>query len=256
MTDPTETEGQVAEDSTGTTEASPETEGQSVAGEQTTQGPDESAPESFFDPSELPDELMTGYKQMQGAFTKKMQGLSENQHKVDAYNQFELNPQGMIEQLAQQYGLTVSQVAQAVTGEPQTWDEVNDRAAQKVMEQITPVLSEVQQIKQSNIEATLDRECPDWRVYQTDMISNAQKHPTLSPVEIYDLSLPSSVKESRAMQKALKKVKGNTNSAQVSGGSTTTKTSSQLPSGPVSFNDAVKAAKAQLAEQGTTGPWS
>lgn len=42
------------------------------------------AEESFFDPTGLSPELQAAYKQMQGAFTKKMQGLSEAQKKAQS----------------------------------------------------------------------------------------------------------------------------------------------------------------------------
>lgn len=255
MADPLETEGQVTTDSTGTTEASPNVnDGQSVAGDQTTSGPDSTAPELFFDPADLSEDLQPAYKQMQAAFTKKMTGLGENQHMIDAYRAFEANPQAALKNLAQQYGVQLMP-GQPNAEEPQTWDDVYSRAKQDVMKDLQPLISEIQQMKKNNLESVLDSSCPDWRIYEDSMMSTLQKHPTLvnDPARLYQMSVPSEVLESRATQKALKKLQQKTENSQTSGGSTTTKTASNMPSGPMSFNDAVKAAKAKLASEGRVG---
>lgn len=251
MTDPLDTEGQVATDSTGTTDASPNVDdGQSVAGDQTTPGPDSTAPESFFDPTDLSEDLQPAYKQMQAAFTKKMTGLGQNQHMIDAYRAFEANPQETLKTIAQQYGLQI--MPSQEDGEPQTWDDVMQRAEQRVMKRLGPMIQEFQDSKKTTLISLLDKDCPDWRLYEDSMMSTLQKHPTLvnDPAKLYQMSVPSEVLESRATQKALKKLQQKTDNSQTSGGSTTNKQPSDMPTGPMSFNDAVKAAKAKLRSEG------
>jgi len=128
-------------------------------------------------------------------------------------------------------------------------------AEKRVMEKLQPYLKEVQTVKRTNLETMLDQSCPDWRVYEDDMMANLKAHPTLvnDPVKLYQLSVPSNVLESRATQKALKKLQTKSGNGQVSGGSTTTKTPSQMPTGPMTFDDAVKAAKAKLQADGVSG---
>jgi len=62
--------------------------------------PGKPAVDTFFDPSALPEELKQPYGQMQAAFTKKMQKLSESREKVEAYDAFMADPTREIQRLA------------------------------------------------------------------------------------------------------------------------------------------------------------
>ena len=89
------------------------------------------------------------------------------------------------------------------------------------------------------------------------MMTALQTHPTLvsNPMALYKLSVPDDVLQSRATQRALKKMQEKGKSAAVSGASTTTKKSgNKMPDKPLSFDEAVKFAEAQLAEQGIRKP--
>ena len=48
----------------------------------------EPSEDSFFDPKAVPDALKPAYKQMQGAFTRKMQEIAQSREKVAAFDQF------------------------------------------------------------------------------------------------------------------------------------------------------------------------
>ena len=115
-------------------EPADDVEGQSnEAGEQTTpdEGSDSAAEDAFFDPKSIQDrpELVAAYKQMQAAYTKKMQAISEDRNKIEAYDAFQQNPVESIQRIAAQYGYHLSPVqaqqiaaqqgqnAQANTGE-------------------------------------------------------------------------------------------------------------------------------------------
>ena len=110
--------------------------GESVPGTTETSGPPEI--DTFFDPKSIADkpELQIAYKQMQADYTKKMQAIAADRHKLEAYNAFEQNPEGTIRQLAQQYGLSLAEARQVVQNEeeftPQTWDEVFARLARRL----------------------------------------------------------------------------------------------------------------------------
>ena len=233
----------------------------------------EPAPESSFaDPSELPPELQTAYKRLQGSYTKKMQQLSQQaaaqRQKIEAYDAFSQDPIGSMQRMASQYGYKLSraEAAQALQSAeaggtqnadwtPNTWDEVVQRVREQVVTQVAqqfqPILQNVQAMRAQTIERQLDEIDPEWRTYEDDMRQALQTHPTLvSDVgKLYRLSVPDEVIERRATQKALKKFESKAQSARV-GGTTGTqpKTAEALPA-VESFDDAVKAAKAILAQQ-------
>lgn len=267
MTDPAITEGQATEAPQGTTEAAPEGgDGQSVASGQTTgNGPDTKADvDSFFDPSTIKGTpLESAYKQMQAAYTKKAQAFAANRSKIEAYEAFERDPQGTINQLAKAYGLQIVPQSQQQTQEnwePKTWDEVMSRARQEAKQEIikdfAPIIDEVKNLRKTNIEKSLEEIDPQWKLYEDDMMNTLKEHPSLvkDPAKLYRMSVPEEVLMAKATKEALKKLQNKKDSAQVSGGSTTTKTPSQVPSGPLSFQDAVKFAQQQVAAQGLRRP--
>lgn len=221
--------------------------------------------DSFFDPTQVPDELKPAYKQMQAAFTKKTQAIKDQAKKIEAYDTFARDPVGAIQQLAASYGLNVTReqaaaaAAQATNDDsgPQTWEDVykeaTQRAEKNLLERLGPIIKEVQETKKTQIERMLDESCPDWRQYEDDMRDLVQKHPTLvnDPVRLYRLAVPPEVLESRATQAALKKMQTKAEHNQVSGGSTTTKIPNSVPKAK-SFEEAVRIARANLAAQGIT----
>ncbi len=235
-------------------------------------GTTQPAEETFFDPKSVPPELMPAYKEMQKAFSKKTEFISKAKQKIEAYDAFSRDPVGQIQQMAQRLGYkltraeaaAVKENAEATPGnewEPKNWNEVTEKIGQavqsKLLEQLSPVISQVQEMRKSNIEKLLDDSAPDWRQYEDDMKANLQSHPSLvnDPVKLYRLSVPQEVLESRATQAALKKLESKVKGAQVGGTSTTTKhQAAGFGEKPLSFNEAVQAAKASLAEQGIYPP--
>lgn len=250
--------------------------GAADAGQTTDSGPDTSGQDSFFDPRDVPEELKPAYKQMQSAFTKKMQDISKDRQKIQAYDAFYQNPMEQIQRIAQQYGyqLTPAQ-AQAIANqqqgqnqqqgdqkwEPQSWDDVlakaEERAEQRVLQKLQPVLGQVQTMRKQTIEQQLSEIDPTWQQYEDRMTDNLQTHPTLAndPAMLYRLSVPQEVLESRATQAALRKLEAKGQSANVSGSSTTNKQpGAGLPDKPVSFQEAVQAAQKELARKGLKPP--
>jgi hypothetical protein len=75
------------------------------------------------------------------------------------------------------------------------------------------------------------------------------KHPTLAndPVALAELAIPKEIRESRAMQAALKKLQSKASSGEVSGASKAKASTSTAPTGKMSFNEAYEYAKAKLA---------
>lgn len=229
--------------------------------------------ESFFDPAALPDELKPGYKQMQSAFTKRMQELSKHRQKIDAYDAFEKDPQGTLERIAAQMGLTISQRGQQQAQQqpqgqmgpdwqPQTWDEVlslaEQRAEQRILSKLQPILGpvmqQVEQISSRNVETTLDGIDPNWRMYEDDIKANMREHPTLikSPngvASLYRISVPYEVQTAQAVQAAVKKFETKAEAAKI-GGKSTAHTSGTPTKKVSSFADAVELARQQLSKQG------
>ncbi len=224
-----------------------------------------SGEDTFFDPKDLAPELMPAYKNMQKAFSKKMEGVKEHRQKIEAYDQFSKDPLGQIQAMASRMGYKLTRAeAQAVadntTGgdgdfQPQTWGDVFSKAKEEIMKDLSPVISEFQTMKKNTMEKLLDDNAPDWREHEEEMITLLREHPTLArdPVKLYRLALPPEVLETRATQAALKKLQDKTNSSKIGGTSTTKQSAPALPD-KMSFNDAVAYAKQKLAEQGIKGP--
>jgi hypothetical protein len=239
-------------------------EGQPAVGT-TEDGPQEP---TFFDPKQLPPELMPGWKQLQASYTKKMQDLSANKQKIEAYDAFEADPVGQMQRYAQQYGyqLTRAEAAQQIQQqqdgndwEPQSWNEVlsraEDQAYQRIRQDLGPVLREVQAMKKNSIERELSEIDPTWHQYEDDMKRLMNIHPTLAndAALLYKMAVPEEVSQSRATQAALARLEAKGQAARVSGGSTTNKHPKEgLPDKPLTFNESVRAAKKKLAEEGIT----
>lgn len=240
------------------------------------------AQDYIFDPQEyerltkeLPDNLRQQAealrKSLQGAFTKKTQAIAEHRKKIEAYDQFARDPRGTLEQFAQQMGfkLTPAQAAAAAQaasgdgwepekGDPSSWNDVAGYLLNKMRQEfgtkLQPIVSEFQNMKKQTIESQLAEIDPSWQQYEDAMAATLSEHPSLAkdPAKLYRLSVPPEVLESRATQKALARLEARKSSSQVAGASTTKK-ASDLPSGPVTFAQAVEAARKQLADQGLSG---
>jgi hypothetical protein len=253
---------------TGTTAPPPaESTGQAQAGGDTPTGPsaDQAPPaeDSFFDPSKLPDDLKPAYKQMQAAYTKKTQELAKNRQKVEAYDAFAANPVQALQNLAAQYGFSLSkaearQAMQEQSNEewqPKTWEEVfqraEERATSKILAQLQPIIGNVQRMQANSIENQLNSIDANWRVYEDDMRQNLQRHPTLvnDVGMLYRLSVPEEVYTSRAVQAALSKFESKARQATV-GSKTEAPRAGAAPRNVNNFSEAVEEAKRMLAEQG------
>lgn len=220
---------------------------------------------TFFDPNALDPSLLPAYKQMQGAFTKKMQALSEeaktNAQKIQAFDGFMRDPVGEIQRLGQQYGLRITRAeAQAIQDQqnnqdwqPNTWGDVMSRAKAEVLQELSPYLQSLQQetvqMKSQTIERQLDQIDPQWRVYEDAMVANMQAHPTLAKdvKMLYRLSVPEDVFMAKATQEAMRKMQEKGKAAQVSGKSETSK-ARPAPRQPKTIAEAAEIAKQQLAE--------
>lgn len=219
--------------------------------------PTEDSEDLFMDPNDLPPELKGHFKRMQRAYTKRSQTLAEQRQKVEAYDAFAANPTQTLQSLAAQYGYTLSsRDAQAVLegneddGIPETWDDVYQRAEQRIMDKLKPVFSQLHEQRKSQIETTLDEAFPDWREHEDQMATLLQQHPSLvnDPIMLARLAVPQEVQESRAYQRMQKKLEAKTRSARVSGGSTTHRVQDDpIPNDTPTFQDAYLRAKRLMA---------
>lgn len=231
---------------------------------QTTQpGTDEDV---IFDPSEydrmtdaLPEDLKVQAnalrKSLQGDYSKKTQELSGSRQKVEAYDTLMKDPIAAIHNYAKQYGLTVNGPGQQPGQEefdPQSWDDVTQKVVKAVEAKFAPMVNELQNLKRSSAETTLNKIDPSWKTYQGEMMQNLRAYPGLAndPAALYKLSVPDNVLASRATQAALKKLEAKGKSSKIASGSTTTRTPAAEPSENMSFAQAVQFAKEKLKAEG------
>lgn len=249
------------------TEAVEKPEVQETAG-QPEEGTGEDSDDSFFNPEDIKDkpELMAAYKQMQKAFTKKMQTIKTERQKIEAFDAFQADPVGQMQAMAERMGykMTRAQAAAELNHqqeqnnfEPQSWEDVfsamEKRVEAKMAQRYAPVINQVTQMRKQSIENMLDESVPDWRTYEDEMRENLQRYPGMvnDPLTLYRISVPPEVLESRATQKALKKMEDKVKGAKTSGiSSKKTSSDAGMPDGPVSFQQAVEIAKAKLAQDG------
>lgn len=198
-------------------------------------------------------EGMAMYKQFQGDYTRKTQAIAEQRksieaeaQKVEAYNAFMANPTGMMQSMAAQYGynLTPQQAAAAAETvaqnwspdsgqDPETWNDVGQymqSVAQKTREDtiremaghLQPIVGQVQNVQRDKIEGMLNEKAPDWKNYEGEMTAMLSKHPSLAkdPLMLYEMSIPPSVRESRATKLALAQLEGKVNGSRNAGVST------------------------------------
>lgn len=223
--------------------------------------------------SALPDDLKRQAEALRKGllsdYTRKTKTIAERKKDLELIDGFRKDPHGTIRQIANQYGYTLAEARQAVADaaqsaggeefQPQNWNDVRSWVAKdvisQVMKELSPFFGEVQNMKKTAVESNLDQIDPTWRQYENEMVSNLREHPTLAkdPALLYRLSVPQEVFESRAVQKALQKMELRTK-ASSQAASSTTKARTVIPDKPVSFAEAVEAAKAALAEQGLKKP--
>lgn len=273
------TEGTPAAPAAGTGQATPAA--QPPTGPQTSPTIPAAAPgpadPTFFDPTDLDPTLRESYKGMQGAFTKKMQALSkqgdDQQQAIEAYRAFMADPVANAQRVIAQYG-GGQQPAQPQAAdpagqqgnqpwEPQTWDEVRteiqsartagaQEAIEQVMQQLSPYLQNVKDMRTQSIEHQLDQIDGEWRKYEDKMKTTMRDHPTMvkDPAMLYRMSVPSEVLESRANQHALRVFQQKGQAALVSGKSTIAHTEPGTPKPAGSFNEAVQQARVIVAREG------
>lgn len=231
--------------------------------------------DTFFDPSAVPPELQGAYKQMQKAFTKKSQEISQHKQKVEAYDSFTRDPIGTLQQLATQYGYQIArpgdrastQTAQGHQGDnmlddpnwqPQTWGELGNVLKNQVMSEVqkmmgsvmSPIYQNVEQITSRHIEQQLSEIDQNWRIYEDDIKKNIQLAPGLLKSEdgirkLYRMSVPDEIITGRATQAAVKKMEEKAQAAQT-GIKTRTLQSAPASRKINNFDDAVRLAKEQL----------
>lgn len=248
---------QALADSTGTTAGALDTTSTvSDGAAQISSNASASDAESFFDPNSIRDkpELMSAYKQMQAAFTKRMQETGQHRSKIEAYDRFNSDPIGTMQQIAASMGykLVAPGNEQPKDWNPQSWDDVMSEAEKRVLKKMAPVYNELRDLKKQSVEGYLDGKYADWRTYEDDMLKTLQSHPSLAsdPDALYRLSVPSEVWEARAAKAAMAKLQSRSEAAQVAGGTKTNRQTTQQPSGPLSFDQAVEAARKRVAQSG------
>lgn len=226
-----------------------------------------SAESSFFDANNLPPELVPVYKQMQSAFTKKMQGLSGHKQKIEAYDAFMTDPVTNLQKMAQQYGYHLSRAdAQAMANgqqpgqqsqdwQPKTWDDVIGKVSNVIMQnlsqQLQPLVQNVQTLHTKTFEQQLSEIDPNWKIYEDDIAENLRMAPGLinKPDKLYQMSVPAEVLAGRATQQAVKKLTGTVNASKVEGKGQTSR-SEAAPKKVSTFDDAVAEARRMLQQSG------
>lgn len=241
-------------------ESQPAVTSEGAIGADSTGTPAADAEPTFFDASTLDPSLMPGYKQMQRAFTQKMQAIAGDRQKIDAYNAAIQDPRGTIEALARQAGIPVNfggttdgQPSGPGNGEewnPQTWDEVIQRARtearEEIMRDIQPFIA---QTRKSQLERDLDDLFPTWREHEEAFSQTLMDHPTLANNAslLVQAATPSEILQAQATQRAIKQLEARAQGNKSKPGSPLRQPST--PKKPRTFHESWEAAmRAQRGE--------
>jgi len=237
-------------------------------------GPEKSEPAevSFFDPKDLPEEVVPYYKQLQAAYTKKTQTLAKQREKVEAYDAFMTDPVTSLKRAAEQYGMRLVGNAEPnaptnapTSGEgfgqdwqPQTWDEVFKAFAPRIISEINntlqttfkPVMDNLKTLTTTNVGRQLSEIDSNWKFYEDEMTESLKAHPTLANdvAKLYRISVPEEVLNARATQAALKNFEGKAASAKIQGKSSIRSATSSPLNKIRTFDEAVQFAREEIAK--------
>lgn len=216
--------------------------------------------ESFWNgnPNELPAEVQPIYKNLQSDYTRKSQEIAAHRAKIEAFDRFEQNPVAELMRLAQVYGLNIQHPGQQGQQEqtewnPQTWDDVYKKFETSVLErvgqQFKPVVENVQVQTQERILQELNKIDPNWKNYESQMMDNLKKHPSLvSDIgTLYRISVPVEVLKGQATKQVINQMNNKAKQALTTPSSTTN--TSVADTQVNSFDDAVRAAKQMLSKR-------
>lgn len=264
--------GQPAADPTGATASGPTASATEQASTPSSTPPSQSSEDNFHDLSQYSPEVITAiesaHKNMLADYTRKTQAVASERKQyeqlkgiVDAYNR---DPVAFLTNLAQQqgYALTPAQAAQVAAQQqaqaqgdwqPSTWDEVLAKATEAAEAKLAAKYAPIEQMYRQNtakdIETRLNAIDPEWKTYESQMEATLQKHPSLSGdlEALYELSVPKAVREARATQAAIAKMR---NAARLNTAETkSTKTNAApAPTGKISLEESF--ARAMAAARG------
>jgi hypothetical protein len=206
----------------------------------------EDVEDNFVDPKQLPNELQPHWKRMQASYTRKMQGLKEVKDKADLYDQIMSDPENIVQKLAEKAGLSVSKKEKVEEEIPEGGDSALafiQREIKKGIEAaLGPVKQDQEKMKAKQSIDYLNKEYPDWNLYDDIMTDIVKKHPTMAQ----DLDTLYSMAKSKASAFEQRKAGAQKKSSVVTKPSTAGRNVATTPTKINSLDDAIAAAKKQL----------
>lgn len=205
------------------------------------------AVKQFFDPNQVPAELKESFKRMQGAFTRAMQGLSTEREKVKLYDQLMSgDTEQAIKMLAAKAGLRVSRDGEVTSTGDKEDDSPTTRYLRDVIKkEVAPLFEEIKatqnKIAAESLISQLRSNFPDWYVYENEMATLLEQHPTLrrDPAKLYRLA-KAEAEEVETSERAGSK------SEQVITKPSTSRSSVVVPKKAATIEEAFESAKKQL----------
>lgn len=218
----------------------------------------------------LADTVDAFVRSTRSAWTRSQQEIAEqrkaNDQKIRAYDAFSQDPATALQQLAAQYGysLTRGQAVAATGGdpqewEPQTWGDVRNtikqeavrEAMETILQKLQPLLGNVQNLQTKAFETQLDGIDPLWRRHEGRMMQLMEKHPTLvgDVATLYEMAIPAAERQARATQEALAKLRTQGENAGMEGQGTKRKTEPS-PKKARTFQEAIENARDELRATG------
>lgn len=151
----------------------------------------------FFDPNEVPAELKGAWNKMQGAFTRAMQGVSSEREKAQLYDKLASGDvESVVQSLAAKAGLKVTKEGDVVkTNGAKADDSPTTRYIRDIIkEELAPLVTGFKETQAKMATETLisnlKTNYPDWYVYENEMATLLETHPTLrfEPARLYRLA--------------------------------------------------------------------
>lgn len=202
--------------------------------------------DNFVDPRQLPKELQPHWKKMQASYTRKMQGLKESKDKADLYDQIMSDPENIVFKLAEKAGLRVVREESKEDEIPEGGDSalafIRKEIKKAIESELGPVRVDQKQLKVTQSMDYLDKNFPDWKLYDDIMTDIVKKHPSMSE----DLDLLYETAKNRASAYEQRKAGSMKKPAVVTKPSTAGRNVTTAPTKINSLDEAINAAKKQL----------
>lgn len=255
--DPTKKEDTTTEDDTtstddDTTEEDSEDSTESTSDEDTTDAEEDDSEDEeddsakyFTDPKSIPKELRGAFKKMNGIFTRRMQGISGDKKKAEAFDRLIVDEEFQTWLDKRQQKLSKGKTSSDNDDSETEDDDDDDKPlTRKDLKKLFARQNQNAQIESINKQAAeFKKNNPGWVVYKEELGEVLEKHPTMSYEEAFEYVLAKDGNSDKKKEMLAKKKAANVMKPNKTGAKEADK------KGKMTFSDAFNLAKRSLTKK-------